>query len=182
MVESDTALVSVLPFAGSELSAVFLGKVTLDVVGLGVGPPCLQLDSEEALPALLDERGEMSFAVPGVTPIEHSVLGKSLDGGLQECMPVLEPLEHSVPAITWIDGPMKGTPVLEPLEHSVLEKSSHDEPMEGAPVLEPLEHSVLKKPWTVDRWREYQLWTYSSILLWDRWSIRFWRRLWTFGC
>ena len=34
MVESDTARVSVLPFAGSER---FLGKVALDVVGLGVG-------------------------------------------------------------------------------------------------------------------------------------------------
>ena len=140
---------SVLPFAGSELPAVFWGKVALDVVGLSFGPPCLRLDSEETLPALLDERGEMSFTVSGVTPdggpvegapvlepIEHSVREKSLDGGLQEWMPVLEPLEHSVPAITWIEGPMEGTPVLEPLKHSVLEKSSHDEPMEGAPVLE----------------------------------------------
>ena len=63
------------------------------------------MDSEETLPALLDERGEMSFSVPGVTPdggpvegapvlepIEHSVLGKSLDGGLHERMLVLEPL------------------------------------------------------------------------------------------
>ena len=64
-------------------------------------------------------------------PVEHSVLGKSLDGSLQEWMLVLEPLEHSVPAITWIDGPLEGTPVLKPLEHSVLEKSSHDEPTEG---------------------------------------------------
>ena len=67
MVESDTARVSVLTFAGSELPAVFLGKVALDVVGLGVGPPCLQLDSEDTLPALIDERGEME-------PIEHSLL------------------------------------------------------------------------------------------------------------
>ena len=41
MVESDTARLSVLPVAGCELPAVFLGKVALDVVGLGVGPPCL---------------------------------------------------------------------------------------------------------------------------------------------
>ena len=67
---------------------------------------------------------------PVLEPIEHSVLGKPLDGCLQERMPVLEPLEHSVPEIAWIDGPLAGTPVLEPLEHSVLEKSSHEKPIE----------------------------------------------------
>ena len=41
MVESDIELVSVLPVAGCKFPAVFLGKVALDVVGLGVGPPCL---------------------------------------------------------------------------------------------------------------------------------------------
>ena len=41
MVESDTARVFVLPVASSKFPAVFLGKVALDVVGLGVGPPCL---------------------------------------------------------------------------------------------------------------------------------------------
>ena len=41
VVESDTARVSVLPVAGCEFPAVFWGKVALDVVGLGVGPPCL---------------------------------------------------------------------------------------------------------------------------------------------
>ena len=46
---------SVLPVVGSELLAVFLGKVASDVVGLGVGPSCLRVDSEENLPALLDE-------------------------------------------------------------------------------------------------------------------------------
>ena len=68
-----------------------------------------------------DERGEISFTVPGVTPdggpmegapflepIEHSVLEKPLDGGPKEWMPVLEALEHSVPAITLDDGPMGG--------------------------------------------------------------------------
>ena len=101
----------------------------------------------------------MNCTVPGVTPdggpvegapvlepIEHSVLGKPLDGCLQERMPVLELLEHLVQEIAWIDGPLEGTPVLEPLEHSVLEKSSHEKPMEEASVLELLEHSVLKKP------------------------------------
>ena len=41
LAKSDTARVSVLPVAGCKLSAIFLGKVALDVVGLGVGPPCL---------------------------------------------------------------------------------------------------------------------------------------------
>ena len=52
VVESDSALVSglrsvvsdsarsVLPVAGCEFPAVFLGKVAFDAVGLGVGPPC----------------------------------------------------------------------------------------------------------------------------------------------
>ena len=70
------------------------------------------------MPALLDERGVMSFTVPGVNldggpmegapvlePIEHSVLEKSLDGRPKEGMPVLEPLEHSVLAITLNGGP-----------------------------------------------------------------------------
>ena len=76
---------SVLPVVGSKFPAVFWGKITLDVVGLGVGPPCLRVDSEETLPALIDERAEMNYTVPGVTP----------DGGLLEGTPVLEPLEHS---------------------------------------------------------------------------------------
>ena len=44
MVESDTARVSVLPVAGCKFPAVFLGKVALDVVGLGIGLPCLRVD------------------------------------------------------------------------------------------------------------------------------------------
>ena len=35
--------------------AVFLGKVALHVVGLGVGPPCLRVDSQETLLTLTDE-------------------------------------------------------------------------------------------------------------------------------
>ena len=58
----------------------------MDIVGLGVGPPCVRLDSEETLPALMDERAEMNCTVPGVTP----------DGEPLEGTPVLEPLEHSV--------------------------------------------------------------------------------------
>ena len=41
VVESDTARVSVLPVVGSELPAVFVGKVALVVVGFSVGPSCL---------------------------------------------------------------------------------------------------------------------------------------------
>ena len=68
MVESDTARVSVLPVAGCKFPAVFLGKVALDVVGLGVGPPCLRVDSEETLLTLMDERAQLVRAAPGVTP------------------------------------------------------------------------------------------------------------------
>ena len=61
--ESDTARVSVLPDVGSELPTVYVGNGALDVVGLGVGPSCLRMDSEETLPALQDERSVMSFLV-----------------------------------------------------------------------------------------------------------------------
>ena len=129
MVESDTARVSVLPVAGCRFPAVFLGKVALDVVGLGVGPQCLRVDSEETLLTLIDERAEMARAAPGVTPdggsaegvpvlepIEHSVLGKPLDGSLQERMPVMEPLEHVILATA---------SVWEPLEHLHCVVSDH---------------------------------------------------------
>ena len=83
------------------------------MVGLGVGPPCLRLDSEETLPALIDERAEMNCTAPGVTP----------DDGPLEGTPVLGPLEHSVPEKSSHDKPMEEAPALEPLEHSVLGKS-----------------------------------------------------------
>ena len=70
VVESDTARVSLLPVVGSELPAVYVGKVALDLVGLRVGPTCLRMDSEETLPALLDERS--------VSCVD---LGVTLDGG-----------------------------------------------------------------------------------------------------
>ena len=57
------------------LSAVFLGKVTFDVVGLGDGPPCLRVDSEEILLTLTDERAQLACAAPGVTPVESSEKG-----------------------------------------------------------------------------------------------------------
>ena len=64
LVESDTAQVSVLPVAGCKFPAVFLGKVALDVVGLGVRPPCLRVDSEETLQTLIDERAQLTRAAP----------------------------------------------------------------------------------------------------------------------
>ena len=103
-VESDTAQVSDLPVVGSEVPAVYAGKVALDSVGLRVGPSCLQLDPEETLPALLDERGVMSGVDPGVIP----------DGGPIEGTPVLEPLEHSVLEKSPDGVFMQGAPVLEP--------------------------------------------------------------------
>ena len=69
LVESDTARVSVLPVAGCKFPAVFLGKVALDVVGLG--PPCLRV-SEETLLTLIDERAQLAHAAPGVTPVDSS--------------------------------------------------------------------------------------------------------------
>ena len=72
MVESDTARVSILPVAGCKFMAVFLGKVALDVVGLGVGPPCLRVDSEETLLTLMDEQAQLVRAAPGVTPVDRS--------------------------------------------------------------------------------------------------------------
>ena len=109
MVESDTAQVSVLPVAGCEFPAVFLGNVAL---GLGVSPAFLQVDSEEIL--VIDERAQMIRAGPSVTqeggsvegvpvlePIEHSVLTKPLDGSLKERMPVMKPLEHAILATVW---------------------------------------------------------------------------------
>ena len=77
---------SVLPVVGSEVPAVYVGKVSLDSFGLRVEPWCLRLDPEETLPALLDERSVMSGVDLGVTP----------DGGPMEGAPVLEPLEHLV--------------------------------------------------------------------------------------
>ena len=101
LVESDTARVSVLPVAGYKFPAVFLGKVALDVVGLGVGPPCLRVNSEDTLLTLIDERAQLACAAPGITPVDSSeegapvrelirpsVLGEPLVDSLQEPMPV----------------------------------------------------------------------------------------------
>ena len=135
LVELDIARVSALPVVGNEVPAVYFGMVTLDSVGVRVGPSCLQLDPEDSPPALLDERGVMTDVHLGVSP----------DGGPMAWAPVLEPLEHSVLEKSPDGGFTEGTPILEPLQHSVLEKSPDDGCKEGASVLEPLEHSVREK-------------------------------------
>ena len=80
VVESDPAVVSglrtvvsdsarsVLPVAGFEFPAVFLKKVAFDAVGLGVGPPCFRVDSEEALLKRTDERALLALCCPGCDP------------------------------------------------------------------------------------------------------------------
>ena len=75
LVKSDTARVSVLPVAGCKFRAIFLGNVALDMVGLGVCPLCLQVDSEETLLNLTDERAQSARAAPGVTPVDSSEMG-----------------------------------------------------------------------------------------------------------
>ena len=64
LVQSDAAQVSVLPVAGWKFPAVFLGKVAFDLVGLGDGPPCLRVDSEEILLTLTDKRAQLARAAP----------------------------------------------------------------------------------------------------------------------
>ena len=111
LVKSDTARVSVLPVAGCKFPAVFWGKVALDVVGLGVGPPCLRVDSEETLLTLTDERAPSARAALGVTPVYSSetgapvreliwpsVLGEPLVVCLQEPMPGKKSLEYAIQA------------------------------------------------------------------------------------
>ena len=111
LVKSDTARVSVLPVTGCKFPADFLGKVALDVVGLGVGPPCLRVDSEETLLTLTDERAQLARAAPGVprwivlrrgrqsvdSP-RTSVLGEPLVDCLQEPMPGKKSLEYAIQA------------------------------------------------------------------------------------
>ena len=155
---------SVQPVVGSEVLAVYVGKVALDSVGVRVGPSGLRLDLEETLPALLDERSVMSCVDLGVTPdggpmegapvlepIEHSVLEKSLDSGPMEGAPVLGPIEHSVLEKPLYGGPMEGMSVLEPLEHLVLVTAQNGGPMEGAPVLEPIDQWPFPGRWFHDK-------------------------------
>ena len=100
---------SVLPVAGCKFPAVFLRKVAFDVVGLGSGPLCLRVDSEETLLTLTDERAQLARTAPGVNPVDSSekgapvreliwpsVLGEPLVDGLQEPTTGEKSLEYAI--------------------------------------------------------------------------------------
>ena len=119
VIKSDTARVSVLPVA-CKFPAVFLGKVAFDVPGLGVGPPCLRVDSEETLLTVIDERAQLARAALGVTLVDSSeegapvrkliqlsVLGEPLVNSLQEPMPAEERLEYAIQATAVIWQPLE---------------------------------------------------------------------------
>ena len=85
------------------------------MVGLGVGPPCLRVDSEETLLNLTDKRAQSARATPGVTPVDSSemgapvreliwpsVLGEPLVICLQEPMPGKKSLEYAIQATAWM--------------------------------------------------------------------------------
>ena len=97
-----------------------MGKVAFDVAGLGVGPPCLRVDSEETLLIVIDERAQLARAAPGVTPVDSSeegapvweliqlsVLGEPLVDSLQEPMPAEERLEYAIQATVAIWEPLE---------------------------------------------------------------------------
>ena len=96
--ESERAQIYVLPVAGCKFPAVFWGKVAFDAVGLGVGPPCLRVDSEEALLKRTDERAPLARAAPGATP-EKKLETKSWMVGRQETMNGVESMKY-VPQTT----------------------------------------------------------------------------------
>ena len=90
------------------------------MVGLGIGPPCLRVDSEETLLTVIDERAQLARAAPGVTPadsyeegapvrelIQLSVLGEPLVDSLQEPMPAEERLEYAIQATVLIWEPLE---------------------------------------------------------------------------
>ena len=90
------------------------------MVGLGVGPPCLRVDSEETLLTVIDERAQLARAAPGVTPVDSSeegapvpeliklsVLGEPLVDSLQEPMPAVERLEYAIQATDLIWEPLE---------------------------------------------------------------------------
>ena len=90
MVATVTVRVSVLPDVGSELPTVSdavvcaapvdeVGNGALDVVGLSVGQSCLQMDSEDTLPAFQDERSVMSFLVRPVAVLISTMIVVMID-------------------------------------------------------------------------------------------------------
>ena len=95
-------------------------KVALDVVGLGVGPTCLRVDSEETLLTLIDKRAQLARAALGVTPVDSSedgapvrelirlsVLGEPLVDSLQEPMPVEKRLKYAIQATASVWEPLE---------------------------------------------------------------------------
>ena len=90
------------------------------MVGLGIGPPCLQVDSEETLLTLTDERARIARTAPGVTPVDSSekgapvrelirpsVLGEPLVVHLQEPTPVVKRLEYAIQATASLWEPLE---------------------------------------------------------------------------
>ena len=197
---------SVLPVASCEFPAVFLGKVALDVVGLGVGPPCLRLDSEETLPALIDERAEMNRTAPGVTPdggggassgIDRAFgFGKAagwLSARADACAGTVRAFGPGDCMDRWTFGgdassgavrAFGSRKVLAREAHSVLKKPLDGGSLEGRSVMdwfvrlimEPLEHSVLA---TASVWEPLE---HSNCVVTDHVDIdSFWMAPWDAG-
>ena len=93
LVVSDTVRVSVPPVAGCEFPAALLGKVAFDAVGLGVGPPCFRVDSEDALQKRTDERALLACAALGVIP-EMKLVTKFWMMGRRETTTGVNSLEY----------------------------------------------------------------------------------------
>ena len=81
------------------------------MVGLGGGPPCLRVDSEETLLTLTDKRAQLARVALGITPVYSSekgapvreliwpsVLGEPLVDCLHEPMPGEKSLEYAIQA------------------------------------------------------------------------------------
>ena len=98
----------------------FFKKVALDVVGLGVGPPCLRVDSWETLLNLIDERAQLARAAPGATPVDSS----------EEGAPVREPIRPSVLEEPLVDSLQEPMPVEKLLEYAIQSTASAWEPLE----------------------------------------------------
>ena len=98
---------------------VFLGKVAFDVAGLGVGPPCLRVDSEETLLTVIDERAQLARAAPGVNPMDSSEEGAAVRELIQLSVlgePLVDSLQEPMPAEEWLEYVIQATAVIwEPL-------------------------------------------------------------------
>ena len=114
---------SVLPVAGCEFPAVFLWKVAFDVVGLGVGPPCFRVDSEDALQKRTDERALLARAAPTATP-EMKLVTRSWIVGEGEYTNGIESIKYV---------PQRTASVWMPFEQASDEESSDADFDETAP-------------------------------------------------